>query len=49
MAVAGDAGADRLLDGENGHMGFVSVADVPYAGLVSAVREANLTLLRSLQ
>ena len=39
----------RLLDGENGHMGFVSVADVPYAGLVSAAREANLTLLKSLR
>lgn len=39
----------RLLDGENGHMGFVSVADVPYAGLVSAARGANLALLRSLQ
>jgi hypothetical protein len=38
----------RLLDGENGHMGFVSVADVPYAGLVSAAREANLALLQSL-
>jgi hypothetical protein len=39
----------RLLDGENGHMGFVSVADIPYAGLVSAAREANLALLKSLQ
>ena len=39
----------RLLDGENGHMGYVSVADVPYAGLVSAAREANLTLLKSLR
>jgi len=39
----------RLLDGENGHMGFVSVADVPYAGLVSAARAANLALLKSLQ
>ena len=39
----------RLLDGENGHMGFVSVADVPYAGLVSAARDANLALLKSLQ
>jgi hypothetical protein len=39
----------RLLDGENGHMGFVSVADIPYVGLVSAAREANLALLRSLQ
>jgi hypothetical protein len=29
-------------------MGFVSVADVPYTGLVSAAREANLALLRSL-
>jgi len=39
----------RLLDGENGQMGFVSVADVPYAGLVSAARDANLILLKSLQ
>jgi hypothetical protein len=39
----------RLLDGENGHMGFVSVADIPYAGLVSAAREANLAVLKSLQ
>lgn len=39
----------RLLDAENGHMGFVSVADVPYAGLVSAAREANLALLKRLQ
>jgi hypothetical protein len=39
----------RLLDGENGHMGFVSVADIPYTGLVSAARAANLALLRSLQ
>jgi len=39
----------RLLDGENGHMGFVSVADVPYPGLVSAAREANLALLKSLR
>jgi hypothetical protein len=39
----------RLLDGENGHMGFVSVTDIPYAGLVSAAREANLALLKSLQ
>jgi hypothetical protein len=39
----------RLLDGENGHMGFVSVAYVPYAGLVSAARAANLALLKSLQ
>ena len=39
----------RLLDGENGNMGFVSVADVPYRGLVSAARDANLALLKSMQ
>ena len=39
----------RLLDSENGHMGFVSVTDTPYAGLVSAARAANLALLKSLQ
>jgi hypothetical protein len=39
----------RLLDGENGHMGFVSVADIPYAGLVTAARAANLALLKSLR
>ena len=36
----------RTLDGENGHVGFVTVADVPYDGLVSAAREANLELRR---
>jgi hypothetical protein len=35
----------RPLDGENGHIGFVSVADVPYHGFVAAVRKANLSLL----
>ncbi|HJU16121.1 MAG TPA: hypothetical protein VJ770_06595 [Stellaceae bacterium] len=35
----------RFHDGENGHIGFVSVADVPYHRFVSAVREANLSLL----
>ncbi len=39
----------RLLDGENGNMGFVAVTDIPYADLVSAAREANLALLKSLQ
>jgi len=39
----------RTLDGENGHVGFVTVADVPYDGLVSAAREANLEVLRRLQ
>jgi hypothetical protein len=35
----------RPLDGENGHIGFVSVSDIPYHGFVAAVREANLSLL----
>jgi hypothetical protein len=39
----------RLLDGENGNMGFVAVTDLPYGSLVSAAREANLALLNSLQ
>jgi hypothetical protein len=39
----------RVLDGENGHVGFVSVADVPYRDLAEAAREANLALLRALQ
>jgi GNAT superfamily N-acetyltransferase len=39
----------RTLDGENGHIGFVSVADVPYLELVAAARTANETVLRKLQ
>src|SRR6266446_3514677 len=39
----------RLLDGENGNMGFVAVTDRPYGSLVSAAREANLALLKWLQ
>ncbi len=39
----------RTLDGENGHIGFVSVADVPYLGLVNAARTANEAVLRKLQ
>ena len=39
----------RTLDGENGHVGFISVADVPYRGFVAAVREANLSLLSALK
>ena len=39
----------RLLDGENGNMGFVAVTDTPYANLVSAARKANLAVLKSLQ
>ncbi len=35
----------RVVDGENGHVGFVSVGDVPYDGFVSAVRDVNLSLL----
>ena len=39
----------RTLDGENGHIGFVTVADLPYDGLAAAAREANLAVLRKLQ
>ena len=39
----------RTLDGENGHIGFVSVADLPYQGLVTAARDANQAVLRELQ
>jgi hypothetical protein len=31
----------RLLDGENSHIGLVGITDVPFAGFVQAVREAN--------
>jgi hypothetical protein len=31
----------RLLDGESGHMVFVSVVDVPYAGLAAAARSQS--------
>jgi hypothetical protein len=36
----------RLLDGENGHVGLVSVADMPYRGFVAELRAANLEVLR---
>jgi hypothetical protein len=39
----------RTLDGENAHIGFVTVADQPYQDLVSAARNANLAILRQLQ
>jgi len=39
----------RTLDGENGHIGFVTVADLPYDGLAAAAREANLAVLHDLQ
>jgi len=39
----------RTLDGENAHVGFVTVADLPYAEFVAAAREANLSVLRELE
>jgi hypothetical protein len=39
----------RTLDGENGHIGFVTVADLPYEGLAAAARQANLAVLRELR
>jgi hypothetical protein len=39
----------RTLDGENAHIGFVTVADLPYKELVDAARTANLAILRDLQ
>ena len=39
----------RLLDGENGHIGFVTVADLPYEGLVAAAPDANHAVLDHLQ
>jgi hypothetical protein len=35
----------RAFDGENAHIGFVTVADLPYQDLVAAAREANLAVL----
>jgi hypothetical protein len=31
----------RTLDGENAHVGFVTIADLPYDGLAAAARDAN--------
>jgi hypothetical protein len=39
----------RTLDGENAHIGFVTVADLPYTEFVAAAREANLSVLRALE
>lgn len=39
----------RTLDGENTHIGFVTVADLPYQGLVAAARGANTAVVRELQ
>jgi hypothetical protein len=40
-ALIGEPLTGRTLDGENGHVGFVTVADLPYDGLVAAAQEAN--------
>jgi hypothetical protein len=39
----------RTLDGENAHVGFVTVADLPYTEFVAAAREVNLSVLRALE
>jgi len=38
----------RTLDGENAHIGFVTVVDLPYRDLVTAARDANLAVLDQL-
>jgi len=38
----------RLLDGENGHLGLVAITDRPWDGFVSAVRKANLGVVKRL-
>ena len=37
--------AGRGLDGENSHFGLVGVTDLPFAGFVQAVRQANRKIL----
>jgi len=39
----------RTFDGENAHIGFVTVADLPYVDLVAAARDANAEVLHHLQ
>jgi hypothetical protein len=39
----------RTLDGENAHIGFVTVADLPYQDFVATARDANLAVLDQLQ
>jgi Beta-galactosidase len=39
----------RTLDGENAHIGFVTVADLPYQDFVATARDANLAILDQLQ
>jgi hypothetical protein len=38
----------RTLDGENAHVGFVTVADLTYQDFAAAAREANLAVLDQL-
>ena len=35
----------RLLDGENSHVGLVGITDIPFAGFVRSVQEANRQLV----
>ncbi len=35
----------RLLDGENSHVGLVGITDIPFAGFVHAVQQANHKLV----
>jgi len=35
----------RTLEGENTHLGFVTIADLPYEGFVFAARNANFAIL----
>jgi hypothetical protein len=39
----------RVLDGENGHFGLVTITDLPYQGFVGAVRKSNLAALDKLR
>jgi hypothetical protein len=39
----------RTLDGENAHIGFITVTDVPYKEFVAAAHIANAAVLRDLQ
>jgi hypothetical protein len=39
----------RTLDGENAHIGFITVADLPYTEFVTTASEANLSVLRALE
>jgi hypothetical protein len=39
----------RTLDGENAHVGFITVTDLPYVDLAAAARDANLAVLEGLR